>query len=330
MRIAVIGGGSWGTALSNLLAKKGNSVGLWVLERELVAEMHKWHENSWYLPGIPLVKSLIPSNDLAEVLKGVTVVLMAVPSQHIRTTYGRMREFLPKKPVIICASKGNEVQRLRTMSQIAEEELDGFNPIFAMLSGPSFAVEVARGLPTAIVLSCLAKKYCRELQKLFATDSFRVYINSDVRGVELGGAVKNIVAIAVGIVDSLGFGYNARAALITRGLAEMGRLGRAMGGKLSTFMGLSAMGDLVLTCTGELSRNRQVGLLLGQGQMLQDIMAAMKTVAEGIKTTEAVYILGRQFKVELPITAAVYNILYEGKDPQKTMKELMTRALKEE
>jgi len=197
-----------------------------------------------------------------------------------------------------------------------------------VLSGPSFAHEVAQGLPTTVSLGCADKKLGKELQALFSTDSFRVYTNEDFLGVELGGALKNVMAIAAGISDGLGFGYNARAALITRGLAEMSRLGKVMGAKAKTFMGLSGMGDLVLTCTGDLSRNRQVGMKLGQGRKLKDILAETKTVAEGVRTTESVHFLARNLGVELPLTEQVYRILYEDKDPSQAVRDLMSRELK--
>jgi glycerol-3-phosphate dehydrogenase (NAD(P)+) len=232
--------------------------------------------------------------------------------------------------VIVCASKGIELDSLMTMSQVCDEVLSGLKPRFAMLSGPSFAYEVIREMPTAVTLACKDKKAGKEVQEALSCPYFRVYTSTDVRGVELGGAIKNIVAIAAGVADGLGFGGNARAALITRGLHEMSRLGKAMGGERQTFMGLSGMGDLVLTCTGDLSRNRQVGLHLAKGRKLLDILGEMKMVAEGVKTTEAVFDLGRKLGVEMPITEQVHAILYEDKDPSQAVRDLMTRALKDE
>ena len=216
------------------------------------------------------------------------------------------------------------------MSQVVEQTIGDLKPRFAMLSGPSFAMEVARRMPTAVALGCEDKKLCHELQDAFSNDYFRVYTNSDYKGVELGGAIKNIIAIAAGIADGLNFGTNARAALITRGLAEMSRLGKALGANPATFMGLAGMGDLVLTCTGELSRNRQVGLRLGKGQKLLEILGQMKMVAEGVKTTEAVHDLGKKIHVDLPITEQVYQVLYKEKDPALAVSELMSRDLKQE
>ncbi len=330
MRFAVLGGGSWGTTLANLLAKKGHETRLLVREQELLAEIVSKRENSWYMPGIKLHEGLEASTDPTVVMKDAEVFLCAIPSQFLRSALVAMRELMPKKPVVLCASKGIELNSLQTMSQVVEESLASLKPRFAMLSGPSFAMEVIRELPTAVTLGCADKKLGVMLQESLATDYFRVYTSTDYRGVELGGAIKNIIAIAAGISDGLNFGSNARAALITRGLAEMSRLGVAMGAKPATFMGLSGMGDLVLTCTGELSRNRQVGLRLGKGQKLLDILSQMKMVAEGVKTTESVYGLGKKLEVELPITEQVHEVLYNGKDPEQAVRELMGRELKQE
>lgn len=330
MRFAVIGAGSWGTTLADHLAKNGHEVRLWVREAELLAAIRSTGENTWYMPGVKLSENVHASQDVAQVASGVENFLFAVPSQFFRGVLQNIKPLLPKKPVIICASKGIELGSLATMSMIVEETLASLKPRFAMLSGPSFAFEVMREMPTAVALGCGSKKLGKELQAELSSPTFRVYMNEDYRGVELGGAIKNVIAIAAGISDGLGFGSNARAALITRGLAEMTRLGLAMGAKAQTFMGLSGMGDLVLTCTGELSRNRQVGLRLGKGQKLLDILDSMKMVAEGVKTTEAVYQLGQRHDVELPITDMVYKVLNENKDPSEAVRELMTRSLKEE
>ncbi len=330
MKVAVIGGGSWGTTLANMLANKGVDVALWVHEQALASEIASTRVNSWYLPGVHLAESLRISPELDHVLDGAEVFLFAVPTQHFRGVLWKAREGLSRRPFIVCANKGIEVERLCTISEIVHQELGALKPLFAMLSGPSFAKEVAHGVPTAVALGCTDKKGGKELQQLLSTDFFRVYTTSDVRGVELGGAVKNIIAIAAGIADGLGFGTNTRAALITRGLAEMSRLGVAMGARAKTFMGLAGMGDLVLTCTGELSRNRQVGLRLGRGQKLMSILGEMTTVAEGVKTTQALWEISRKLDVELPIAGQVYAVLYQDKDPREAVRELMTRTLKEE
>ncbi len=330
MKIAVIGAGSWGTTLADLLARKGVATTLWVREPELLAEMKEKGRNTWFLPDHDLSPALQLHANPARALAGANVFLLVVPSQFLRSSLESFRDILPKKPIVVCASKGIENGTLAPMSQVVEEALEALHPRYAVLSGPSFANEVGRGLPTTVSLGCADKKLGKQLQELFSTDTFRVYTNEDYKGVELGGALKNVMAIAAGMADGLGFGHDARAALITRGLAEMSRLGKVMGAKPKTFMGLSGMGDLVLTCTGDLSRNRQVGMKLGQGRKLKDILAETKTVAEGVRTTESVYQLARKHGVELPLTEQVYRILYEDKDPAQAVRDLMTRELKGE
>jgi glycerol-3-phosphate dehydrogenase (NAD(P)+) len=330
MKTAVIGAGSWGTTLANLLAKKGLPTTLWVREPELLAEMKEKGRNTWFLPDLELSPELQLHSNPARAFAGAKVFLLVVPSQFMRASLESFRDILPKKPIMVCASKGIENNTLAPMSQVVAEALEALAPRYAALSGPSFAKEVGLGLPTTVSLGCADKKLGRELQALFSTDTFRVYTNEDFLGVELGGALKNVMAIGAGIADGLGFGHDARAALITRGLAEMSRLGKVMGAKPKTFMGLSGMGDLVLTCTGDLSRNRTVGMKLGKGQKLADILAETKTVAEGVRTTQSVYQLARKLGVELPLTEQVYRILYEDKDPAQAVRDLMTRELKGE
>ena len=330
MKVAVIGGGSWGTTLADLLAHKGVDVTIWVREMELLAEIKSKGENSWYMPGVKLSPGLQATMDLEQACSGKDLFLMAVPCQFMRSVLGDMRELLPKNAAIVCANKGIEIDTGKTMSEVCEEVLGARKHRFAVISGPSFAYEVIRRMPTAVSLGCKDKDLARQVQELFATDYFRVYTNKDVKGVALGGAVKNIIAIAAGVSDELGFGADARAALITRGLAEMSRLGAKLGADPKTFMGLSGLGDLVLTCTGDLSRNRQVGRRLAKGQKLMDILGEMKMVAEGVKTAQALHGLAKKIKVELPITEQVYAILYEDKDPAQAVRELMTRSLKEE
>ncbi len=330
MKIAVIGGGSWGTALAQMLAVKGHEIALLVRQRHVAEAIAATHMNSAYLPGVRLSSGILPTVNKDEALLGAGCVLFSVPCQFFRATLREVRPLLPHGAVVVCSNKGLEVETGKTVSQMVEEELAGLAPRFAMLSGPSFAADVVRGRPTAIVMGCADPDLGRELRELFSTTSFRAYSCTDVRGVELGGAVKNVIAIAAGMSDGMGFGDNARAALITRGLAEMSRLGVAMGARASTFMGLSGMGDLVLTCTGDLSRNRQVGLRLGQGIPLERILGEMHQVAEGVKTTQAVYALGHRLGVELPITNAMHAVMYDGKNRQDAWQELMTRELKEE
>ncbi|QJB56466.1 NAD(P)H-dependent glycerol-3-phosphate dehydrogenase [Pseudodesulfovibrio sp. zrk46] len=330
MKITVLGGGAWGTTLADMLARNNVETVLWARSPEQAADIRDNRENTTYLPGVPLSDKLGAESDPATALKGADYILLAVPSQRIRATLTAFRDMLPDQPVIICASKGIELDSLLPMSKVVAEALEGKRPRYAMLSGPSFAAEVCRDMPTSVSLGCDDHELGRELQSALSTPAFRVYFTPDVRGVELGGAVKNVIAIGAGISDGLGFGHDARAALITRGLAEISRLGMAMGGQSRTFMGLSGMGDLVLTCTGDLSRNRQVGLKLGKGQKLDDIINEMNAVAEGVKTTRSLYNLSQKLKVELPITEQVYSILYEGKDAAQAVKDLLARDLTDE
>ena len=329
--IGVIGAGSWGTTLADLLAKKGHDVTLWAYEAELVAEMEQTRCNSIFLPGITLAPNLSFTNVLKEAVTDKNVLLFVVPSQVLRNVIKGALPFFAPEALIVSASKGIELDTLLTVSHIYRELLppEIYNN-FSALSGPSFAREVAMEMPTAVAVAAERTEVARQVQKTFNTSFFRVYTNNDVAGVELGGAIKNVIAIAAGISDGLGFGYNTRAALITRGLAEMTRLGRAMGAQASTFAGLAGMGDLVLTCTGDLSRNRSVGIKLGEGQGLAEILGEMRMVAEGVKTTESAYNLARRMNVEMPITEKVYQVLYDGKPAREAVLELMTRDLKAE
>ena len=330
MKISILGAGSWGTALANVLAGKGEDARLWARRDEVAAEVNERAANSRYLPGQALCPGLRADTDLGRVLEDTGCVVLAVPCQHLAPFLREHRDLFPPRMGIVCASKGVELGTFRTMGQVVREELDGLEPRYAMLSGPSFASEVVAGMPTAVALGCADAELADFVQSLFSTQSFRVYVNGDVTGVELGGAVKNIMAIASGISDGLGFGENARAALITRGLSEMSRLGAAMGARPATFMGLSGMGDLVLTCTGDLSRNRRVGLAIGRGQTLDEVLAGMHNVAEGVKTTQAVHALGAERGIELPITGQVHAVLFENGNPAEAVRELMTRPLREE
>ncbi len=329
-KLAVLGGGSWGTSLADMLAGKGYDVALWIREPELVREIRIKGENTWFLPEVKLNSGLQVSDDPQEVMRDADYFLVAIPSQFMRQGLGQVKGLFPERPVVVCASKGIELSTLKPMSKVIEEILEDKDPCYASLSGPSFAREVSQGLPTAVSLGCADIELGRKLQDLISTDYFRVYANSDYKGVELGGALKNIIAIATGISDGLSFGHNARAALITRGLAEIARLGVVLGGEERTFMGLSGMGDLVLTCTGDLSRNRQVGLKLGQGQTLDQILSESRSVAEGVKTTESVRHLSLKIGVDMPITEQVFQVLFKGKDPGHGVKSLMTRGLKME
>ncbi len=330
--IAVVGAGSWGTTLANLLAVKGYRIDLWVFEPELVDIIKTERENTYFLPGFKLSDNIYPSNSLEKVVTKKDIVVMVVPSQVYRTVARQMIPFLKDNAVVVSASKGIENETLFTMTGVWQEELSGIKKKveIATLGGPSFAKEVIRGIPTAVTVASTYPSLARELQKIFSTKYFRVYTSTDKIGVELGGALKNVIAIAAGITDGLGFGHNTRAALITRGLAEMIRLGVKMGAQPLTFAGLSGIGDLLLTCTGDLSRNRTVGLKLGQGKTLEEILENMKMVAEGVATTRSVYNLAKKMEVDMPIATGVYQILFEGKKPMDALKELMERELKAE
>jgi len=330
MKTAVLGAGAWGTALAGALAGNGMDTTLWARNPEVVRAIRETGENTELFPGVSLPDSLRVESDPEIAFRDVDYYLIAIPSQYIRSSLEGFRDILPDNPIMICTSKGIETGSLAPMSRVVAEALDGKHPRYAILSGPSFAAEVGRNLPTTVSLGCSDHELGHELQNALSTPHFRVYFTPDYRGVELGGAVKNVIAIAAGLSDGLEFGHDARAAIITRGLAEMSRLGRAMGGQERTFMGLSGMGDLVLTCTGDLSRNRQVGLKLGQGRKLADIIGEMRAVAEGVKTTQSLYNLSRKLNVELPITEQVYRILYEDKDPGRAVRDLMNRDLKDE
>ena len=332
MNIGVIGAGSWGTALADLLARIGHQVTLWAYESDLVERMWKSRENDLYLPDISLKQSLEFTADLAEAVAGRELVLLVPPSQLMRGVFRQLLPHLEENVLLVSASKGIENGTLMTMSQVLEEELGqaGRKARLAFLSGPSFAREVAKGLPTAVVAASKEKETAAIVQQIFSGERFRVYTNRDVIGIEFGGSLKNVMALAAGIADGLGFGSNTRAALITRGLFEMTRLGVAAGAEAQTFAGLAGMGDLVLTCTGDLSRNRSVGLELGRGRSLQDILAGMTMVAEGVKTTISTYQLAARLKVEAPITEQVYKILEENKDPRQAVTDLLGRSLKAE
>jgi glycerol-3-phosphate dehydrogenase (NAD(P)+) len=330
-RIGVIGAGAWGTALGNLLAEKGYEVDLWVREQEVYDQIKNKQINETFLPGIALTPSLNPVRTFEEALVDKNIALIVVPSHVFRNVLSDMRPHLPEGISMITATKGIENHSLKIMSQVAEDVLPReYAEHFSCLAGPSFAKEVARRLPAAVTIACRDLNHAEALQKIFSADYFRVYTSDDLVGIQLCGALKNVIAIAAGASDGLGFGLNTRAALITRGLAEITRLGVAMGANPLTFAGLSGMGDLILTCTGDLSRNRTVGLKIAQGMSLQDITAGVDTVAEGIKTALSAYELANKMGVDMPITNQVYEVLYKGKDPNQAVREHMARALKSE
>ncbi len=330
-KIGVIGAGSWGTTLANLLAEKGLSTDLWVREEEVYTQIKEEGINRMFLPGRPLVSTLNPVKTFEEAICEKELVVIVVPSHVFREVLQKMRPYLRPGMGLISATKGIENNSLKIMSQVVEDVLPGqYADRLACLAGPSFAKEVIIKQPTAVTIACRDHAYGEQLQRLFSTEYFRVYVSTDVVGVQLCGALKNVIAIAAGAADGLGFGLNVRAALITRGLAEITRLGVAMGANPMTFAGLSGVGDLVLTCTGDLSRNRTVGLKIGQGMRLEEITKGMNMVAEGIKTSISAYELARKMKVDMPITNQVYEVLYREKDARLAVKELMTRGLKKE
>lgn len=325
--ILVVGAGSWGTTLAAMLADKGFDVLLWAHEEEIVEQINNDRTNDVYLPEIKLPLDLRATRNLVDSVVKARYIVSAVPTQHIRSVFAPLKQYLSSESVIVSVSKGIEIGTHLTPSRILKEILG--RPV-SVLSGPSFAKEVVARRPTAVTLASEDKKTGLLLQELFNTDYFRVYTHDDIIGVEFGGALKNVVAIAAGICDGMGLGYNARAALITRGLSEITRLGISMNAQEMTFSGLSGLGDLVLTCTGALSRNHTVGFKLGQGIKLNDIIGQMPQIAEGIATTLSAHDLSKKQIVDMPITKQVYLTLYEGKPPSEALNDLMNRALKME
>jgi glycerol-3-phosphate dehydrogenase (NAD(P)+) len=326
--VAVLGAGSWGTTLANLLATKGENVRLWAFEPEVVEAINRTHENPLFLPGVRLAADLRAFGDPLEAVSGAAVIVSAPPSHVTRAVVDRVREAVAPGVLVVSATKGIENDTLALMSEVFAERMPAAR--FVALSGPSFAIEVCQGQPTAVVAAARDEASARAAQQLFATPAFRVYSGRDVVGVELAGALKNVIAIAAGILEGLGLGHNPRAALITRGLAEITRLGVAMGADPSTFAGLAGMGDLVLTTTGSLSRNRALGVALAQGRTLEEYRTAHRSVAEGANTSRAGAALGARMGVELPIIQKVCEVLFSGKPARDAVPELMGRELKAE
>ncbi len=326
MNIAVIGAGAWGTALSAALARKGtHRVRLWAYEKEVCESVNQRHTNDVFLAGSKISDSIEAANDFARVLEGAQIVVSVMPSHHTRRLFQQMKPHLRPEMLFVSATKGIENDSLLRMTEVIAQVLP-FSPRIGALSGPSFAKEVAKGDPTAIAIASTDPELGCLVQKDFSDPSFRVYTNDDVVGVEMGGALKNVIAIAAGVCDGMGLGHNTIAALITRGLAEITRLTVACGGKPLTMAGLAGMGDLVLTCTGGLSRNRTVGVELGKGRRLDDIIAGMHgMVAEGVLTTNAAVGLAARMSVEMPISQQMHAILHEGKPARDAIRELMTR-----
>lgn len=331
MNTSVIGGGSWGSAFARYLGSIDRPVLMWIREEDILAEALATRENMAFLPGYKFPATVGFTDDVKRAAAFGDVVFIAVPSQYCRAVYGRIAPVLHKDQIVVSLTKGFDKQTLMRMSQVMEEVFrPHVRPRLAVLSGPSFAKEVAAGHPTALVVASREPSAAREVQHLISSVTIRAYTSTDVTGVEVAGALKNVVAIAAGIADSMKFGLNTRAALITRGLVEITNLGLALGARKETFSGLAGIGDLVLTCTGELSRNHRVGHELGRGRTLREILAGMRMVAEGVHTTVAARRISRALGVEMPISEEIYQVLYRGKSPKKAVEELMTRTLKAE
>lgn len=336
--IVVLGGGSWGTAVAHLLATGGHKVHLVLRSQKLADYINIRHENNIYLPGFSIHPTIhavtgklsFLTKEPAHVLATATIVILSVPCQSLRPVLQELEPLLTKNCILVNTAKGIEVETLKTVEQMILDEMAHRVSHYAVLSGPSFAEEVMCEKPTAVVLACRNEQLGEHLREIFSTSWFRTYSSTDVTGVELGGATKNVIAIAAGVSDGLGFGINTRVALMTRGLAETTRLGKALGASPLTFSGLSGLGDLFLTCSGDLSRNRQVGLRLGKGELLTDITNSMNMIAEGIKTTYAVNTLANKLNVDMPITKAVYNVLEGTISPHEAVQELLCRQLRNE
>jgi glycerol-3-phosphate dehydrogenase (NAD(P)+) len=325
MRLAVLGAGSWGTALAISLAPRFDSVRLWAREPDRAEELQQTRENKRYLPGFLFPDNLAAGHNFDLVLSQTDVILSAIPSKHLRSVFQQAAPFVPTDAALVSATKGIEEQTFFRMSQVISD-VTGHGPVVA-LSGPNFAKEVAAGEPAAVVIACEDFATAESVQRLFATPRLRFYASSDIVGVELGAALKNVIAIGAGICRGLGLGGNSVAALVTRGLAEITRLAVSMGGQPKTLSGLAGLGDLVLTTTGDLSRNRYVGIQLGEGRRLSQILAGMNMIAEGVQTCRAARELGVRQEVSLPIIDQMYQVLYEDKDPRDAIRNLMDRPL---
>jgi glycerol-3-phosphate dehydrogenase (NAD(P)+) len=330
-RIAVIGSGSWGTALAIVLANNNINVDLYTLFPDQQDEINTKHTNNAYLPGVVLNPKIIASTYLNSVLTGKEYILLVVPSHSMRSVVREIKPFIHENTVLIHATKGIELETYLRMSEVIKEELPELpEGNIVVLSGPSHAEEVSRQLPTTIVAASSDLTYAKQVQDIFMNNDFRVYTNDDVTGVELAGALKNIIALGAGMSDGLGFGDNAKAALITRGLTEISRLGIELNARATTFAGLAGVGDLIVTCTSKHSRNWRAGYSLGQGEELEEVLDKMGMVVEGVKATKAAYYLAAKHNVEMPITAEIYKVLFEGKSPQTAVDDLMGRRKKEE
>ena len=322
-KVCVLGAGSWGTALALVVAKKGYNVSMWTLNEEQCNKINKDKENIDYLPGVVIPDNIVVTTNIEEAVKDGTIIVLAVPSQAIRSVCKQIKPFVKGKQILVDVAKGLEKGTGLRLSDVCHQELP--NNKYVVLSGPSHAEEVSRDIPTTVVVSSEDIHIAEIVQDIFMSPKFRVYTNPDVVGVELGGALKNIIAFGAGICDGLGYGDNAKAALMTRGIKEIGRLGVAMGAKASTFSGLSGIGDLIVTCTSMHSRNRRAGILIGQGKTLEETLAEVKMVVEGITATDVAYNVAKELNVEMPITNAIYSVLYDNANPDEVVTELMMR-----
>ena len=325
-KIAVIGAGSWGIALAQLLAHNKHDVTVWSIIEDEINMLKEKHEHVEKLPGVKLDDTIKYTTDLKEAIDGKKVLVLAVPSPFTRSTASKMKEFITQDQIIVNVAKGIEESTLMTLSQVIEDEIE--NATVCVLSGPSHAVEVGRGLPTTVVVGAKKKEDAQFLQNIFMSEVFRVYISPDILGIELGAALKNVVALAAGIADGLGFGDNTKAALITRGITEIARLGMAMGGKFETFCGLTGIGDLIVTCASMHSRNRRAGILIGQGKTYAEAMAEVKMVVEGVYSAKAALKLAQKYDVKLPIIEEVNKVLFDGVKAKDAIGNLMLRDKK--
>ena len=326
MKISVLGAGSWGTAMARMLAQKHENVVLWGRNPKLIEELEAYHENREYLPGVVLPARLQFTEQIHNAVANATVIVLATPSQAVRQTTATIKNYLNDQSIIVSAAKGLETNSLKRMSEIIAEEIPWIADRIAVISGPNHAEEVGLEYPATTVVAAKSRSIAESVQDLFILPYFRVYTNPDVAGVELGGALKNIVALGAGVAEGLGFGDNSKAALITRGLAEVSRLGVAMGANPATFAGLAGIGDLVVTCTSKHSRNRRAGLLIAAGKTMSEIEQETRMVVEGIRSTLAAYHLAKRYSIEMPITQQIYSVLYEHKSPKDAVLELMTRS----
>jgi glycerol-3-phosphate dehydrogenase (NAD(P)+) len=328
--IGIVGAGGWGIALAKLLAGKGEQVTLWCHGAENYRELKEQHESSAYLPGILLPSSVKVTRALDEAAAGKSLIICAVPSHVARVVLSQAASQVAPETIIVCATKGLAEESLKTMGEVLADIFGAGRERHAFLSGPTFAMEVAKGLPAAVTVAARAEDVATRIQETLSTQSFRVYTSKDIVGVQMGGVIKNVIAIAAGISDGLGLGQNARAALITRGLAEMTRLAVPMGADPLTLAGLPGLGDLILTCAGDLSRNRKVGVQIAQGKSLDEITSATRMVAEGVRNTRSVHALAQRLGVEMPIVEQMHQVLYQGKRPAEAVRDLMQRSLKPE